>query len=186
MKRLSNKVKILSVLAVCAVMVLPSSASAGLVSKVLVDGVQYVPGNYTLDLDLTGKTDHVEFEIVNGDGTRKTMVSSVKMTLGSGKEKVVVISPDQFKKRVLSNVFGTIGEDVVNGATSITLDLRVGGSRAHMQNRNGDGDDDGDDDGKARHKTRVKKGDRKVKSIQLFVREYYQSTSPWDNRPSGW
>jgi len=47
----------------------------------------------------------------------------------NGKEKVVVISPDQFSQRKFSNALGTLGEDILNDLEEISLEIRVSGPK---------------------------------------------------------
>ena len=131
MKKLSSMMRVLSVLAVCAAMMVPSVVSAGMVSRVLMDGDVYEPGRYTLNLNLTEETKYLEFEVVNGDGSGQNMVSSVKIALRDGKKKIVIISPGRSRQKKFSNAFGTLGEDVIKGLTEITLDIKVRGPKKY-------------------------------------------------------
>ena len=194
MKNMPGKMTMLFVLAICAVLISPAAASAVVEEEVLLNGENlYEPGKYTLDLDLVGdgKTKYVELKVVNGDGTRHTMVSSVKITMGSGDEKIVVISPEEFKKKNLSNVFGILGKDVLGDMTAITLEMKVGGSKKHRKDMNDDNEDVNDGKRMGFIKRFLKKHKKpyvdKKKGIRLVVTEYYEKpVVNWPPRPSGW
>jgi len=175
----------------------PSVVSAGMVSKVLVDGDVYEPGEYTLDLSLTEATKYLEFEVVNGDGSGENMVSNVKIALRDGKKKwrhwkkrVVIISPYRYGQKKFSNAFGKLGEDVIKDLTEITLDIKVRGPKRHnnrfSSHRFGS------------HKWKIYKADgpkwysnkntgQKNSSMKLKVTEFYEEDVavcvelPWDD-----
>ena len=189
MKKVPNMMKAMLVMAVCAAIAVPGIAGAAVEDVVLVNET-YKPGRYTLDLSFVGdgKTESVEFNVVNGDGTRQSMVSSVKIILKSGEEEIVVISPDQFSKRKLSSIVQTLGEDVVKDMEDVTLEIKVGGGHGKYKERNGDAREDGFIKRwlKKANKNRVKKD----KSIHLTVTEYYENGAVWppvtSTRPAGW
>lgn len=194
MKIMPNKLTMLLVLVIFTVLIAPVKATAVVKDEVHLNGETiYEPGKYTLDLNLVGKgkTKYVEIKVVNGDGTRHTMVSSVKITMGTGDEKVVVISPKQFKKKNLSNVFGTLGEDVLKNMTAISLNMKVGGSKKHRKDMDNDNEDINDGKRMGFIKRFLKKHKKpyvnKKKGIRLVVTEYYESGGVnWPPRPNGW
>ena len=140
MKKLSSKMKVLLVVAICAAMMLPAVAFADattiLVPNAAYDGV-FAKGHYILkDLPLSTKTSFIDFAVVNGDGIGNNVVSSVKITLldGKGKAKEVVISPNDFSQTKngtveFSTISGQIPGDSVKGMEKMTLDLKVGGPK---------------------------------------------------------
>jgi len=143
MKKLSGKMKLLLVMAICAAMMVPSVASAG--STTLVPNAEhpegiFETGHYTLDLPLTVNrtTTRVDLKVVNGDGLGDDVVSSVKITLldETGKPKEVVISPNKFsqnmdkKKNVeFSTINGYFLADSVEDMDNFSLDIKVGGPK---------------------------------------------------------
>ena len=150
MKKLSSKMKVVLILAICAAFIVPSVAFAGS-PNILVPNDEYPegspmntgvfgPGRYTLEeLPLTvGETLDISLRVVNGNGVGDDVVSSVKLTLldEKGKPKEVVISPSDFsqnmdkKKNVeFSTVNGQIPLDSVEGMETFSLDLKVGGPK---------------------------------------------------------
>lgn len=183
MKKLSIKMKILLVAAVCSAMMMPVAALATEADVTLLNGQVYLSGYHTETLSLTGKTNRIEFEVKNGDSSGENMVSSVKISLLDEMDNVkeVIISPDQFNQREFSNALGTLIEDSVAGMTEIKIAIKVGGPNK-IRNRAG------------QNNMKIKKvsskkskstnaTDEKECSISLYVKEYYESGS---TRPNGW
>jgi hypothetical protein len=183
MKKLPKITGILLILIVCATLTVPAEASAAVASKVLINGDVYTPGIYKLDLDLTGKSKYIEFRVVNGDGNVSTLVSSVKITMNQGDEKIVIISPDEFSKRMVSTAVGTLGEEVLNGMGSISVDLRVGGPDRY---RNMNSNSNVKIKEVAQTKGRLRAGVVRARGVQLFITEYYENVTSWPPRPAGW
>ena len=127
MKKFGSIKLIMSVLALGAILLVPMGASAA-ETALYPDGMELSIGQYDLDLDLGGDATSLEFEVVNGV-SGKNMVSSVKITMLRGKDKIVVISPDQFSQKKFSNAVGTLGEEVVKGVDDITLAVKVAGPK---------------------------------------------------------
>ncbi len=137
MKKLSSKMKVLLVMAVCVAFIVPSVASAQSLENELLLGGVYEPGDHTVVLKpLMGTqsgfvTTSVRFEVVNGTSPGENMASSVKIALldENKKGKHVVISPDQFNQKNFSNALGTIGGETVEGLSILTLSIRVRGPK---------------------------------------------------------
>ena len=81
-------------------------------------------------LNITDKTNKLEFEVVNGDNSGKTKVSSVKIVLLDGKSKkgIVAISPNQFNQNV-GMARGTLVKKDLEGLTDFTLAIKVKGPK---------------------------------------------------------
>ena len=139
MKKLSSKMKILLVLAICTAFIVPSVASAEelsnqlVVNKVLTKGKITLPeayarsiGSMTLNENIT----KLVFEVDNGDPSGTKRVSSVKIDLldEKGKKRAAAISPAQFNQNVSSGV-GTVGADALEGLTELNLVIRVEGPK---------------------------------------------------------
>ena len=145
MKKLSSKMKVVLILAICAAFILPSVALAGEVSNPLVTNLKLKRGKYKLPGDipvefakssasmmLNEKTTKVEFVVDNGDLKGKDRVSSVKIDLldKKGKKRAVAISPAQFNQNMeFSNVVGTLFADDLKDLTELNLDIKVGGPK---------------------------------------------------------
>jgi len=135
MKKLSSKMKILLIMAICAAMMVPSMALAGENSLLL--GEQYGSGDYIVELKpLMGTqsrfvTTSVAFEVVNGTSPGENMASSVMIALleENGEVKQVVISPKQFNQKSTSNAFGTIAQNSVGSSGVLTISIRVRGPK---------------------------------------------------------
>lgn len=136
MKKLSSKMKILLVLSICAAMMVPALALAD-TQNPLLTGKSYGLGDYTVELtslkgaDTRFVTTSVVFEVVNGTSPGKNMASSVKIALldENGKVSEVAISPKQFNQREISNAVGTLGQNVVEGLSGLTLSIKVRGPK---------------------------------------------------------
>ena len=139
MEKLSSRMKILLVLAICVVFIVPSLVSAGEISTPLVKDMKLTKGDYTLpsqyarssgSLKLHENTTRVEFVVNNGDSSRKNRVSSVKIDLldETGKKRAVAVSPAQFNQNV-SNAVGTLYEDDIKGLTDLYLEIQVRGPK---------------------------------------------------------
>jgi len=106
MKKLSSKMKILLVLAICTAFIVPSVASADSIDVLTWESGELFPGEYILDWAVDpfkGLPMVVEIKVDNGDQiSGKYRVSSVKIefTDGNGKNKEVIISPNQFDEDV--------------------------------------------------------------------------------------
>ena len=139
MKKLSSKMKVLLVLAICTAFIVPSVALAGEKTRVLVNGEEFANGEYTLpvnsfkslsSLNVTDKTNKLEFEVVNGDNSGKTKVSSAKIVLQDekGKKGIVAISPNQFNQNV-DMARGILVKEDLEGLTDFTLAIKVKGPK---------------------------------------------------------
>ena len=181
MKKLSNKMKILLIVAVCSAMMMPITALAAEAEVTLLNGNVYLPGYHSETLSLTGKTNRVEFEVKNGDSSGENMVSSVKISLLDEMDNVkeVIISPDQFNQREFSNALGTLIKDSVAGMTEIKIAIKVGGPNT-LRNRAGQNNMNKVSSKKSKG---IRATDAKECSISLYVKEYYESGS---TRPNGW
>jgi len=192
---MKTKVRIFLVLAICGVLALPNAASAVLVDNVLVNGEFYEPGKYKLDFSLNPNVRYVELEVVNGEDSGKNKVSGVKIYLRDGKKKVVVISPHRHGDKRFSNARATLGDDVINGRTELSLHMKIKDSK--KKKKSGRYGKDyievaGDSDKDKYHSKRWFKAKKlKKNGITLYVKEFYESSSvppppPPPDRPPGW
>jgi len=135
MKKLSSKMKILLVLAVCTAFIVPSIVSAATTQHV--NEQIWSGGKYSKTIKLQGETTlRLDYKIINGEESGKNMVSSVKLTLRNkdGKVKIVPISPDQFNKKtefsVLAGYFdGADLASLMDEEGNVELDIKVGGQK---------------------------------------------------------
>jgi len=130
MKKLSSKMKILLVMAVCVAMVVPAVVSADPIRELPWEDQKIGPGEVILDFQMWGQSpDEIEFDIDNGKSTGENRVSSVTIALldEKGKVKEVIISPNKFNQDV-GNAKATFS---MEGLSNPSFLIRVRGKKSN-------------------------------------------------------
>ena len=140
MKKLSSKMKVVLILAICAAMMVPAVALAEELSNPLLIDKELTKGKYTFpeehvrsmaSMTLNENITKLVFEVENGDPSGRKRVSSVKIDVldEKGKKRATAISPALFNQNV-SNGEGTLFADDLKDLTVLNLVIRVEGPKS--------------------------------------------------------
>ena len=132
MKKISSKMKILLVMAICAAMMVPSMAFA---NQTIGPGWSRTLHPGELILDWTGNGSNlntINFKVDNGSNG-DNRVSSVKVTLldDNGKVKVVIISPNKFNQDIASGS-GVLNRATLDGILNPKICIKVNGKKSNF------------------------------------------------------